>query len=133
LASPGRIRCTTVESEPTARITLGEPVNEHVPDIELADAIEAVRQQLAAAAERGAGQRIQFEVGPVELEFGVELRRDGRLSGGVRAWVLSADAEASAGHTRAHRVTVTLTPKDLATGGSPLVGNPDLGSREGFR
>ncbi|MFI9269475.1 trypco2 family protein [Kitasatospora sp. NPDC052896] len=107
-------------------------MNEHVPDIELADAIEAVRQQLAAAAERGAGHRIQFEVGPVELEFGVELRRDGKLSGGVRAWVLSADAEVSAGRTRAHRVTVTLTPKDFVTGGSPLVGNPDLGSREGF-
>lgn len=107
-------------------------MSEPVADIELADAVQAVRQQLAAAAEQAAGQRIQFEVGPVELEFSVELRRDAKASGGVRAWVLSADLEGSAGRTRAHRVTVSLTPRDQLTGGSPLVGHPDLGSPEGF-
>ncbi|MDH6111209.1 hypothetical protein P3T36_003233 [Kitasatospora sp. MAP12-15] len=107
-------------------------MSEAVADIELADAVQAVRRQLAAAAEQAAGQRIQFEVGPVEIEFTVELRRDAKASGGVRAWVLSADLEASAGRTRAHRVTVTLTPKDVVTGASPLVGHQDLGSREGF-
>lgn len=107
-------------------------MSDHFADIELAEAVEAVRRQLAAAAERAAGERFQFEVGTVELEFGVELRRDGKATGGVRAWVLSADLEASAGRTRSHRVTVTLTPKDLATGENVRVGNSDLGSREGF-
>ncbi|MCX4748266.1 hypothetical protein OG455_22585 [Kitasatospora sp. NBC_01287] len=107
-------------------------MNDRFADIELAEAVEAVRRQLAAAAERAAGERFQFEVGTVELEFAIELRRDAALKGGVRAWVLQAGAEVGAGRTSSHKVTVSLTPKDLATGGSVLVGNPDLGSDEGF-
>ncbi|MCX5212188.1 hypothetical protein OG689_23380 [Kitasatospora sp. NBC_00240] len=100
--------------------------------IELADAIEAVRQELLDASARGAGQQIQFEVGAVTLDFSVELRRDARAKGGVKAWVLSADAEAGIADNRVHKVSVTLHPKSAATGASPLVGNADLGSREGF-
>ncbi|MFD8595055.1 trypco2 family protein [Kitasatospora sp. NPDC059646] len=101
-------------------------------DIELADAIEAVRLGLLDASERGRGQAVQFEVGPVTLDFTVELKRDARAKGGVKAWVLSADAEAGATRTRTHKVSVTLTPKDAATGGSLDVSHSDLGSRDGF-
>ncbi|MCC9311371.1 hypothetical protein LN042_30650 [Kitasatospora sp. RB6PN24] len=107
-------------------------MSEQQPQIELAEAVEAVRREVAAAAERAAGERFRFEVGTVELEFSVELRRDARADGKVRAWVLSAGVEAGAAQTRAHRVTVTLTPLDTVTGGNVLVGNDDLGSREGF-
>ncbi|WP_329581144.1 hypothetical protein OG500_17165 [Kitasatospora sp. NBC_01250] len=101
-------------------------------DIELAEAVEAVRRQLVSAAERAEGERFQFEVGTVELEFDVELRREVKAAGRVRAWVLSGQAEAAAGRTRTQRVTVSLTPKDVVSNGSVRVGNPDLGSREGF-
>lgn len=97
-------------------------------DIELAEAVEAVRRQLAAAAERAAGERFQFEVGTVELEFSVELRREVKTGGRVKAWVLSAEAEAGAGRSRTHRVTVSLTPKDLVTNDNVLISNPNLGS-----
>lgn len=100
--------------------------------IELADAIEAVRQELLDATARGAGQQIRFEVGEVTLDFSVELRRDAKAKGGVKAWVLSADAEAGISHHRVHKVSVTLHPKDAGSGAIPLVGNADLGSREGF-
>jgi hypothetical protein len=110
----------------------GERVSEQYPQIELAEAVEAVRREVAAAAERAGDERFQFEVNAVELEFSVELRREARVDGKVRAWVLSAGAEVGAEHTRAHRVTVTLTPKDTATGANVMVGNSDLGSREGF-
>jgi hypothetical protein len=43
---------------------------------------------------RGAGQEIAFKVGPVELEFAVELRTDAKAKAGFKAWVVSADAEA---------------------------------------
>lgn len=107
-------------------------MSEQHPQIELAEAVEAVRREVAVAAERAAGERFQFEVGTVELEFSVELRREARVDGKVRAWVVSAGAEAGTEHTRAHRVTVTLNPVDTITGGNVLVGNDDLGSREGF-
>jgi hypothetical protein len=101
-------------------------------DIELADAIEAIRLELLAAAERGRGQAVQFEVGPVTLDFTVELTRDARAKGGIKAWVLSAEAEAGTSRTRTHQVSVTLTPKNAATGGSLDVSHHDRGSRDGF-
>ncbi|WP_035847809.1 trypco2 family protein [Kitasatospora azatica] len=108
-------------------------MNDRFADIELAEAVESVRRQLATAAERAVNERFQFEVGTVELEFSVELRRDAKAGGKVQAWILSAGAEGSAGRTTAHRVSVTLTPKDLATGENVRVGHEDLGSRDGFR
>lgn len=101
-------------------------------NIELADAIEAIRLGLLDAADRGHGQAIQFEVGPVTLDFTVELTRDARAKGGVKAWVLTTDAEAGIKSTRTHKVSVTLTPKNTATGGNVNVSNGDLGSRDGF-
>ncbi|MGF1425105.1 trypco2 family protein [Kitasatospora sp. LaBMicrA B282] len=100
--------------------------------IELADAIEAIRRQLSEAAERGAGQAVQFEVGPVALEFTVELKRDARAKGGVKAWVLSGDLEGGVAQSRVHKLSVTLTPRPAGGDGSLLVGNPDVGSLDPF-
>ncbi|AEM88594.1 trypco2 family protein [Streptomyces violaceusniger] len=93
-------------------------------EIELADAVAAVRDELLEAAARGAGQDLAFKVGPVELEFAVELRADAKAKTGFKAWVISADAEAGVTRGRTHRVTLTLTPQrpdgsDLLVHGAP--------------
>jgi hypothetical protein len=80
-------------------------------EIELADAVAAVREELMSAAGRGSGQEIAFAVGPIEMEFTVELRADAKAKAGFKAWVMSADVEAGVARGRSHRVKVTLTPK----------------------
>ncbi|TQF07054.1 hypothetical protein E6W39_38835 [Kitasatospora acidiphila] len=100
--------------------------------IELSDAIEVIRQQLSDAAARGAGQAIQFEVGPVTLDFTVELKRDARAKGGFKAWVLSGDLEGGLTQNQVQKVSVTLTPRLAGSDDSVLVGNPDLGSLDPF-
>ncbi|MGW1072535.1 trypco2 family protein [Streptomyces sp. NPDC002537] len=95
--------------------------------VELADAVQAVRDGLTTAAARGTGKEVVFDVGPIAMEFSVEVRRDLKGSGGVKAWVVSADAEASRGSTRTHKVSFTLTPKDARTGGTLRVGNQRQG------
>lgn len=92
-------------------------------EIELADAVTALRDELLTAATRGAGQEIAFTVGPIELEFTVELRKDTTAKAGFKAWVLSGDVEAGAGRTTTHRVTLTLTPK-RPDGGDLLISKP---------
>jgi hypothetical protein len=82
-------------------------------DIELADAVATLRVELLNAAARGADQGMAFVVGPIEMEFAVELRADAKARTGFKAWVLSADAEAHVARGRTHRVTVRLTPKQL--------------------
>ena len=90
-------------------------------DIELADAVAAVREELLDAARRGTGQEIAFVVGPMEMEFAVELRADARAKVGFKAWVLaSAEVEAGVARGRTHRVMVTLTPK-RGDGGDLLI------------
>ncbi|WP_433541783.1 trypco2 family protein [Streptosporangium sandarakinum] len=80
-------------------------------EIELADAVEAVRDELLAAAVRGADSEIAFTVGPIELEFTVELKVDAKAKGGFKAWVVTADAETGVARGRTHKVKVTLTPR----------------------
>ncbi|MER7877737.1 trypco2 family protein [Streptomyces solisilvae] len=93
-------------------------------EIELADAVAAVRDELLEAAARGVGQDLAFKVGPVQLEFTVELRADAKAKAGFKAWVINTDAEAGVTRGRTHRVTVTLTPQrpdgsDLLVHGDP--------------
>jgi hypothetical protein len=89
-------------------------------EIELADAVAGVREELVEAAQRGVGQEIGLVVGPIEMEFAVELRADAKAKVGFKAWVLSGDVEAGVARGRTHRVKVTLTPKD-ADGGDLLI------------
>ncbi|MFJ9866666.1 trypco2 family protein [Streptomyces sp. NPDC101165] len=100
--------------------------------IELADAVEAVRNELVTAAARSAGQDVTFEVGDIELEFGVELRREARGGVKVKAWVVEAGADGGGGTTRAHRVAVTLRPVDARTGQPWKVRNENRGSTARF-
>ncbi|MFI6106235.1 trypco2 family protein [Streptomyces sp. NPDC051310] len=86
-------------------------------NIELGDAVTALRDSLMEAALRGEGRDITFDVGPIELEFNVEIRQEARGKASFRAWVVTADAEGSAARSRSHRVLVTLTPR---RGGGPV-------------
>jgi hypothetical protein len=89
-------------------------------EIELTKAVAALRDELLEAAARGAGQDIAFKVGPVEMEFAVELRQDARAKAGFRAWVVSGDVDAGVSRGRTHWVKVALTPQAL-DGGDILI------------
>jgi hypothetical protein len=80
-------------------------------EIELADAVAAVRDELLNAAARASGVGVEFVVGPIELEFGVELKRDVKAKTGFKAWVVSGDLEGGIAQGRTHKVKVTLTPR----------------------
>ncbi|WAU78373.1 hypothetical protein O1Q96_00560 (plasmid) [Streptomyces sp. Qhu-G9] len=94
-------------------------------EIELADAVAAMRDELLAAAARGAGQDLAFQVGPVELEFAVELRADAKVKAGFKALVATADVEAGVARTRTHRVKIALTPQQPGGGDLLIHGRPD--------
>ncbi|WP_331746102.1 trypco2 family protein [Streptomyces virginiae] len=90
-------------------------------DIPLADAVAAVRDELLEAAARvGEDPGVVFAVGPVEMDFEVELRADGKATAKFKLWVVSAEAEAGVSRGRTHRVSFTLTPKSVS-GGDLLV------------
>lgn len=96
--------------------------------IELADAVQAVRDELITAAGRSSGQDVVFEVGDIELEFSVELRKEAKGGLKVKAWVVEAGADVGGGTTRTHRVAVTLRALDSRTGQPWKVRNESRGS-----
>ena len=90
--------------------------------VELPDAIRTLRAELSDAMKEGEGEDVRFRVGPVDLEFGVEVTQDAGVSGGIKFWVVSLEAEGKAARATTHTVKLTLMPldssgKDLQVGG----------------
>lgn len=112
-----------------------EHFNERFDSIELADAVQAVRDELLTAAARsaaGQGSELEFEVGDIQMEFTVELRKE--LKGGtkVKAWLLEAGADAGRSSAQGHKVSFTLKARDARTGGPWKVRNDEAGDISGF-
>jgi hypothetical protein len=84
-------------------------VPEPVP-IPLAAAIRALRVELQAAVVAGVGEELRFALGPVELELQGEAGCEGSLSGGIKFWLVSADAKGGRSSRASHTVRLSLTP-----------------------
>ena len=89
--------------------------------IGLAEAIDALRAELGEAMSRGAGERIQFPLGRVQLEFHAGVTRDVEAKGGLRFWVIELGAGENHATESIQRVTVTLEPPIDARGERVLV------------
>jgi hypothetical protein len=80
-------------------------------ELALADAIDQLRRELGYAVDAARGERLQFMLGPVELELQLELSAKGGAKAEARWVVVSLGADAGAERTRTHKVKLTLTPK----------------------
>jgi hypothetical protein len=47
---------------------------------------------------------MEFEVGPVEMQFTVALTREGKTNAGVKVWVIEASASGTITGQRTHQV-----------------------------
>jgi hypothetical protein len=74
-----------------------------------------VREQLVTAQLRGrrvvAGKVATFAVGKVVLEFTGEIKKTVGGSGGVKFWVVTADAKAERLRGAGHKVSIELLPQ----------------------
>lgn len=87
----------------------------------LADAIQQVRVELAAAMAASAGETLRFELGTVEVEFAMTVHRQAGGAVGLNVAVASANASGGRSSESLHRLTLTLLPKDVTTGRAPEV------------
>jgi len=81
-------------------------------ELELADAIAAVRAELKKAQDEGSEQGLRFRLGPVELELGLEVSTATGVQGGVKVWVVSLEGSGDRTRTATHRVKLQLFPTD---------------------
>ncbi len=62
--------------------------------VELAQVISQLRQELSAAMREGEGEDLRFELGPVELELTVAVSKEAGPNAKVRFWVVELGADA---------------------------------------
>ncbi|MFG1807365.1 trypco2 family protein [Streptomyces sp. NPDC049040] len=91
--------------------------------VELSRAIRAVRDGLLAAQHEGEASALRFTVRDVTLDLAIEVRDATTTGGGVRAFVLSADAKGERSSARTSRLTVTLAVAGTGSGGDILIGD----------
>jgi hypothetical protein len=85
----------------------------------LADAIAALRRELTTAMTAGKDSALRFGLGPVEMEFLLEIRREandkareGGAEAPVRFGVVTTGAKDSVTRGSTHRVKLSLQPQD---------------------
>lgn len=94
---------------------------------ELSEAIRAVRAGLALAQQDGDGSPVRFTVKDIVLDLGIEIRHTASAGGGVKAFVVSADARGERARTATHRMTLTLQVEEDTAGNELLIGDADRG------
>ncbi|MCZ0988317.1 trypco2 family protein [Streptomyces diastatochromogenes] len=88
----------------------------HTDWLDLADALTALREQLAEAKVRGSGSPVRLSVEEVTVEFGLELQRSAKGDGGFRFGVVSAGAHGERARRTTHTVTLRLAARTEAGG-----------------
>ncbi|MEV0120502.1 trypco2 family protein [Streptomyces sp. NPDC050703] len=89
--------------------------------IELSEVIGELRRELDEAMAAGAGERLRFELGPVEVEATFTMERSAGAGAKVRFWVIDANAGGKAVRSDAHKITLTLHPRVEGHPGRPEI------------
>jgi Trypsin-co-occurring domain 2 len=94
-----------------------------VGGVELASVVRQLRAELNEALEDAQGERLRFELGPVQVALTVTVGREGGAGAKVRFWVIEAGADAKVSRDSVQEIKLVLTPVDTQAlpgpGGKP--------------
>lgn len=77
-------------------------------NIELADAIQALRDELVRAQRSKDSNDILFQIKDIELEMQFQVSRSAGADGGIKFWLISLGAKGEQGSTATHTVKLKL-------------------------
>jgi Trypsin-co-occurring domain 2 len=83
-----------------------------VAGVELASLIRQLRGELNDAMADADGERLRFELGPVEVSLSVTVGREAGPTAKVRFWVIEAGADAKVSRESVQEVKLVLKPVD---------------------
>lgn len=81
--------------------------------LELASVIRQLREELNEAMDDAEGERLRFELGPVELSLTVTVGREATPGAKIRFWVIEAGADAKISREAVQDIKLVLTPRDM--------------------
>jgi hypothetical protein len=77
---------------------------------DLSETIAALRRELTMAMAEGSGEKIQFQLGPVELEIALDIKKSTSAGGGIKFWVASFEGKGQTTKETRHRIKLQLQP-----------------------
>lgn len=81
--------------------------------LELASVIRQLRAELNEAMDDAEGERLRFELGPVDLSLTVTVGREATPGAKIRFWVVEAGADAKISRDAVQDIKLVLTPRDM--------------------
>lgn len=81
--------------------------------------VRQLRAELNEALDDGDGERLRFELGPVELSLSVTVGREAAPAAKIRFWVIEAGADAKVSREAVQDIKLVLTPRDTAAPAGP--------------
>lgn len=92
----------------------------------LADCLTQLRDDLSVVAEKGEGSDVKCLIDEVSLEFQVVAGLDKEAKGGVKWWIIGADAGVKASDATTQKLSLKLRVVDAKTGTQrPIAGETD--------
>ena len=80
--------------------------------VELASVVRQLRAELNEALTYAEGERLRFELGPVQVALTVTVGHEAAPGAKVRIWVIEAGAEARLSREAVQEIKLVLTPVD---------------------
>jgi NTP-dependent ternary system trypsin peptidase co-occuring protein len=90
-----------------------------VAGVELASVVRQLRAELNEALVDAEGERLRFQLGPVEMSLTVTVSREATPGAKVRFWVIEAGADAKVSHEAVQEIKLVLTPVDTEAPAAP--------------
>jgi hypothetical protein len=90
-----------------------------VPGVELASVIRQLRAELNEALADAEGERLRFQLGPVEVALTVTVGQETTPGAKVRFWVIEAGADAKVSRGAIQDIKLVLTPVDTQAPANP--------------
>jgi hypothetical protein len=87
--------------------------------LELASVVRQLRAELNEAMDDAQGERLRFELGPIELSLTVTVGREATPGAKIRFWVVEAGADAKVSRESAQEIKLVLTPQDMGAPPGP--------------
>jgi len=79
--------------------------------IDLAETIQQLRSELTKAIDQGEGESLRFAVDSIDLDLQVTVSQEGTAGGGIKFWLVDANAGAKVAKQSVQTIHLKLRPE----------------------
>ena len=89
--------------------------------LELAEVVRELRGEIMRAMAAGEGEVLQFEVGIVDLELTLAVKRESGGKAGIKFYVFELGGDVNVESAKTQKLTLRLNPRMAGSGETPRI------------